>query len=239
MNRLLATLAATLLLMPALGLAAERTGKVMVGDIELTVPVPDGYVQASLDMPHWLDELKAAVIPGTPMAVEALVAPECISEESGEGVYCVTSYEIFVTQRPFSSLLWPKVRPQILDELERNSAEMLRRVHEARVERNQQMGVKDEFSLDTEAPIVMLAPEDMRSIRFRLRAPLEIESDGQRIRQWRFGGQFMLHGKLFSVSVVRNLPADADDQAVVKVMEAELEAFARELYALNPMHAAR
>lgn len=236
-RRIRPIIAAALLLIPALGIAAERVGKAMAGDIELSMPIPERYVQASLDMPELLEELRHIAIPGLPRPVDVLVAPECTSEQPEAGLYCLTSYEIFVSQSPFDSRRWPDMRSQLMTMLERESEGMLRTASEVRAERNKELGLGVALTIDAESPVIVLAPKDTRSVRFRLRTPLEADVEGERVRQWRFGGQFVLHGKLFNVMVVRNLPAGSDDEAIAKEMEAQLDAFARQLYALNPMHA--
>lgn len=223
-------------LLPALALAAERTATVAVDDIDVVMPLPDGYLQASVDVPEWLAYVRSATPPAFPRPVEALIVAACL-EGASPNVYCRTAYDLQVSPKRVTPETWPVMR----NLLSRAMAEQSQAVLDAAMaERNAHMREVErpvDATLDTRASVILLAPEDTRGVRYRLRSPGVLKDEGGEVRQWRFGAQVVLHGRPFSVIVTRELAPGEDAEAVAKAMEVELDAFLQRLYALNPMYA--
>lgn len=232
------TLLACLLLAwaPCLALAAERTATLVVDDTELVVPVPDGYVQASIELPAWIAQMRALTTPGSPQPIETLMSATCV-DDADAGAYCRTAYDLQVSRRRFDPAMWSVMRPQLVELVQKQSKALIDRAMAQRDARLRELEIESEATLESTTAIIMLAPDDLRGVRFRLPTPAVIKEEGVEVRQWRFGGQVMLRGRLFSVIVTRELAEGEDAEAVAKAMEAELDAFVQRLYALNPMYA--
>lgn len=238
MNRLVAFLAGAVLVVPSLAMSAERTGLVVADGIELTVPLPDGYVQSSVDVPDWLARMQEITPRSFPRPVESLLAVECLDVED-VSAYCRTAYDISYAPRRFTAASWPATRAMLVEAIQERSSEVIDLAISRRKEHQAQLGIKAELTLDTKAPVVLLAPDDLRGVRFRLGEVAVIREGEFEVRLWRFGGQMMVRGRLFNVTVSRELAEEDDAEAVAAEMEAELDAFLIRLYALNPMYEER
>ena len=234
-RRIRPVIAAALLLIPALGIAAERTGKFMAGTREVVVLLPDGYIQSSVDAPDWLEVLRTAAPREEPIPVEAVVAAECMVDGDAFNPYCRTGYELKIHQdQPFTEATWPVARQVAIEALSADTERVLRAAMERKQARNREIGQNLNVPVDATSQVILLPSDDLRSVRFRLSQPVVMTEDGGKVKQWRFGGLVFLDGQLFNVAVARAFPMDGDDAAVVAEMEGEFDAFLQALYRLNP-----
>lgn len=235
MKRRLSTLAAVWLLIPTLGLAAERTGTVMAGAREVVVLLPDGYIQSSVDAPDWLEVLRTAAAREEPIPFEAVVAAECMVDGDAFNPYCRTAYELKIHRdQRLTEVTWPAVRQSAIEAMSEDSERMLRIAMERKQARNREIGQNLNVPVEATSQVILLPADDPHSVRFRLSQPVVMTEDGGKVKQWRFGGLVFLNGQLFNVAVARAFPMDGDDAAVVAEMERELDAFLHALYRLNP-----
>ena len=231
MNRMCRLLAATLLLLPALGLAAERTGVIDARGTRIQVPIPDAYVQSSLDMPEWLDLARTLAPRGT-TAEEVLVHAECMSDP--DTLYCPSSYEIVSLPMKVDEEEWRELRVQLVEALTGDTREMQETALRRSRDRLQSENNDASFTRDTSSRVVMVAPDDQRSVRFYFNSPGRLEGNGVSADQVRVAAQFAVEGQMMIVAVSREVPAgEATPELYAEVVD-ELNRFMDRLFALNP-----
>ena len=239
-NPIVPLLAAALLLLSTTASSAERTGKADVGDVEVVLPLPPDYIQATLDLPAYLRALEKQAA-GHGRLIDVLIAAECIGRDIPFGPMCLTTYELYRMPDVGVPLQqWPALRRGLMTMMAGDTSAIRADVLEAK-RRNPNIQPRDvEVSEDTREAMQLLAVDDPRSVRFRTRSPAHIADrvDGERL-QWRFGATFPMHGQVFNVTITREFAVGADSAAIVAEMEAELDAFLIRLYALNPMYEER
>ena len=233
MNRLLATLAATLLLMPALGLAAERTGVIDVRGTRVELPVPEGYVQASIDMPEWIT-LSQSVAPAGARAEEVLLQAECASDP--DALFCPATIEVLSLPAKLTREQWRSVRAEMIEQLGGDTRAMQEAALDRARKKVEEQGVT--FTRDTSAKAVLVALDDVRSVRFYLPAPGRYDADGVTLEQLRVVAQLVIEGQMMFVAISRDFPAGEGTPEAHQALVAQLDEFLTDLYALNPEYLA-
>ncbi len=219
------------LLLPALGLAAERTGVIDARGTRIEVPLPDEYVQSSLDMPEWM-ELARSLAPKGATVEEVLVHAECMSDP--ETLFCPPSYEILSLPIRVTEAEWRELRVQMIETFTGDTRELqesaLRRAQEQLKAENNEAA----FTRDTSSRAVLVARDDPRSVRFYFNAPGRVEGNGVVVEQVRVVAQFAIQGQLMVVAVSREVPEGEATPEVYAAVADELNRFMDALLALNP-----
>lgn len=219
------------LLLPALGLAAERTGVIDARGTRIEVPLPDEYVQSSLDMPEWM-ELATSLAPKGATVEEVLVHAECMSDP--ETLFCPPSYEILSLPIRVTEAEWRELRVQMIETFTGDTRELqesaLRRAQEQLKAENNEAA----FTRDTSSRAVLVARDDPRSVRFYFNAPGRVEGNGVVVEQVRVVAQFAIQGQLMVVAVSREVPEGEATPEVYAAVADELNRFMDALLALNP-----
>lgn len=236
MTRLRPLLAAALLLVPALGLADERTGVIDARGTRVELPLPEGYVQASLDMPEWV-ALSQTFAPPQARVEEVVLHAECFSDP--DAMFCPAAYEVMSLPATLPRAKWRALRSEMIEQLGGDTRAMQERAIERSRERFEEgTGGSARFSRDTSANVVLVALDDPRSVRFYLPAPGRIEAEGVKAEQLRVVAQFVVEGQLMIVAISRDFPEGKATPEAHQALVAELDAFLARLYALNPEYAA-
>lgn len=219
------------LLLPALGLAAERTGVIDARGTRIEVPLPDEYVQSSLDMPEWM-ELARSLAPKGATVEEVLVHAECMSDP--DTLFCPPSYEILSLPIRVTEAEWRELRVQMIETFTGDTRELqesaLRRAQEQLKAENNEAA----FTRDTSSRAVLVARDDPRSVRFYFNAPGRVEGNGVVVEQVRVVAQFAIQGQLMVVAVSREVPEGEATPEVYAAVADELNRFMDALLALNP-----
>lgn len=228
MSRALQFLAAALLLAPSLGLAADRTGVIDVRGTRVELPLPEGYVQASLDMPEWI-ALSQSVAPTGARSEEVLLQAECASDP--DTLFCPATFEIMSLPAKLSREQWRELRKEMIAQLGGDTRAMQEAALDRARKKVEDQGVS--FSRDTSAKAVLVAPDDVRSVRFYLPAPGRYQSNGVVVEQLRVVAQLVIDGQLMFVAISRDFPKGEATPEEHQVLVALLDDFLTRLYALN------
>ena len=231
MNILPPLLAAALLLAPAIGLAAERTGIIDARGTRIELPIPDEYVQSSLDMPEWI-ELAKTLAPKGATVEDVLVHAECMSDP--ETLFCPPSYELLSMPLKVNEAEWRELRVQLIEALTGDTRAMQEMALKRAQDRLKAESTDAEFTRDTSSRVVLVRSDDPRSVRFYFNAPGRIEGNGVVVEQVRVAAQFAIQGQLMILAVSREVPEGEATPEVYAAVADELNRFMDRLLALNP-----
>ena len=224
-------LAAALLLLPSIGLAAERTGVIDARGTRIEVPLPDEYVQSSLDMPEWI-ELAKTLVPKGATVEDVLVHAECMSDP--ETLFCPSSYEIMSLPLRTTEAEWRELRVQLIEALTGDTREMQEVALKRAQDRLKAENNEAEFTRDTSSRVVLVARDDPRSVRFYFNSPGRVEGNGVVVEQVRVAAQFAIQGQVMVLAVSREVPEGEATPEVYAAVADELNRFMDRLLALNP-----
>lgn len=228
-------LAAALLLAPFTAHAAERTGVIDVRDMRVVLPLPEGYVQSTLDMPEWVELARRLAARGARVE-EVLIEAECMSDP--DTLFCPPSYEVMSLPARLTKDEWVKLRAEMIQTLGGDT----RALQDQAIARAQRTTERElggaSFSRPSGSKMVLVALDDPRSVRFYMPAPGRIENGDLVAEQLRVVAQFPLEGQLMMVAVSRDFPEGQATPEAHQELVALLDAFMTRLYALNPPLAA-
>lgn len=225
---------AALLLAPLIATAAERTGVIDVRGKRVEIPLADGYVQATLDMPEWV-ELSKSFAPSRATVEEVVLHAECMSDP--DQLYCPPGFEMFSLPLRVTPVEWRVMRETMLKELAGDTSE----VQAAAIQRSQEKleaisdGGDVSFSRPATPKVVVVAADDPRSVRFYLPAPGRIESGGVVAEQLRVAAQVAIDGQVLLIAISQEFPEGKATPEAHQALVKQLDVFLNGLYALNPM----
>lgn len=231
MTRLIVLFAALSWLMAPNAHAADRTGVIDARGTRVVVPLPEGYVQASVDMPEWVEAGQALVAPGVTVE-DIMVDADCVPDALGPS--CGSSYEVMSLPATMTPMQWREVRAQVIEQLGGDTRELQQAVIEGARERLQDFDDGVKFTRAPTSRVVLVALDDPRSVRFYVPAPASLEIRGVEMDQLRVVAQFVVDGQFMMVAVSREFPAGQGTPEAHLGLVEELDAFMTRLYALNP-----
>lgn len=233
MKRLLAACAA-LLLAPLIATAGERTGVIDVRGKRVELPLPDGYVQASLDMPEWL-ELAKSFAPARSTVEEVVLHAECMSDP--DELYCPAAFEFVSLPMRVTPAQWRVLRETMLKELAGDTSEMQAKAMQRSQEKLDAYGEDADVKFTRAATprVVVVAADDPRTVRFYLPAPGRIEADGAVAEQLRVVAQMAVDGQVLLISITRDFPEGKATPEAHRALVDELDAYLTGLFARNTM----
>lgn len=197
----------------------------------LVIPLPEGLARASIEQPEMVRQARA--IHGIPNGVIEVLLPLGCPLSKPERK-CPATFELVVLPERITGEEWPQFRKAFIREI-REDERLLQRKQTADAMKRAEAEVPGvDVFMDKSRPMVLVREDDPRSVRARFERPILVTVGEARVEMVQMFVRLPVRGQFMAVYAMHMYPYGKVDERAVQRLDAEVDAFLTDLYALNP-----